>query len=308
MFWKVILGGVLFFICSCQHELNTTYTQVRIEHQDSTENEVRKYPRSVILVVIDGPRWDHTFGDSSYTYIPNLARLKNEGTLYWNCYNLGETRTNPGHVALSTGIYEHIDNQGKTIPSGRSFIHDFIEREKDSSRAWIITSKDKLEILSLSKDTSVHMLPITDCGVSGNGSGYRHDSVTLRRVIEVMSEHQPDVIFANFREPDYSAHFSDFTGYYSGLKRSDEYIAALWSFVQSSEYYKDNTTLIITNDHGRHLDSIKGGLNNHGDDCDGCRRISCLILGVGQEHGKIIKDQIDLLKINQMIRELLNLK
>ena len=40
-------------------------------------------------------------------------------------------------------------------------------------------------------------------------------------------------------------------------------------------FYKDKTTLIVSNDHGRHIDS-KGGFQNHGDDCAGCRHIEFL--------------------------------
>lgn len=295
---------ILFF--ACEENVNKTYAVSR--NMATSEIIKRDYPKNVIIVVIDGPRWDHTFGDTTRKYIPNLTQLQKIGTFYSNCFNLGETRTNPGHVALSTGIYEHLDNQGYTIPSGKSFLHQFLDREKDNALAWIITSKDKLEILSLSKDTSVHLLPMTDCGVNGNGSGYREDSITYERITEVMGKYKPNVIFANFREPDYSAHLNDFEGYYKGLKKSDEYVGKLWFFIQSSDYYKNSTTLIITNDHGRHLDGVGDGLNNHGDDCDGCRRIGCLVLGVGSEPGRIVSDSIDLLGLNRMIKDFLLLE
>jgi phosphopentomutase len=53
----------------------------------------------------------------------------------------------------------------------------------------------------------------------------------------------------------------------------------VWDFIQNDPYYKDQTTLIITNDHGRHDDGWKDGFVSHGDNCDGCRHISLLALG-----------------------------
>ncbi|RYY14520.1 MAG: dihydroorotase [Chitinophagaceae bacterium] len=42
---------------------------------------------------------------------------------------------------------------------------------------------------------------MTDCGRAGNGSGYREDSVTLRRALEIFGKHQPILTLVHFREP-----------------------------------------------------------------------------------------------------------
>ena len=122
-----------------------------------------------------------------------------------------------------------------------------------------------------------------------------------------MEEQKPNVIFVNFREPDYSAHKNDMNGYYSGLKRCDSLVMELWKFIKKSPGYAGNTALIITNDHGRHIDGHKDGLVNHGDDCEGCRRISCVGIGKGFNKGTVITDSIDLVGINKEVRMLLQI-
>ena len=101
----------------------------------------------------------------------------------------------------------------------------------------------------------------------------------------------------NFREPDYSGHAADSAAYLKGIRDTDEYVYQLWNYIQSDPQYKDNTTLIITNDHGRHLDGVSFGFPEHGDGCEGCRHISLLGLGPDFKTNETISkayNQVDL--------------
>jgi predicted AlkP superfamily pyrophosphatase or phosphodiesterase len=74
-----------------------------------------------IIVVIDGPRYTETFGDSSCKYIPNMGKnLVKEGVLYTNFRNNGPTFTISGHTAMTTGVYQSISNAGKKLPDNPS--------------------------------------------------------------------------------------------------------------------------------------------------------------------------------------------
>lgn len=275
--------------------------------QDDTSSFEVKTNKSnkVIVVVVDGPRWDHTFGDSLHSYIPHLYDLSKEGTLYSNFYNSGMTYTNPGHAAISTGFYESIDNQGKVNPRAPSFLHKYLRQVSDSTKAWLITSKDKLEVLKLSADTSYKTNPSVDCGLAGNGTGYREDIETFKKFEFVLKEHKPDVVLLNFREPDYSAHLGDFEGYYEGLRKSDSLVNEIYKLINNDSEYKGRTSLIITNDHGRHLDGVKDGLYSHGDGCLGCRKIFLVGIGKGFEKGAVISDSMDLTMIHSKILSIL---
>ncbi|HQK98709.1 MAG TPA: sulfatase, partial [Bacteroidia bacterium] len=49
-------------------------------------------------------------------------------------------------------------------------------------------------------------------------------------------------------------------------------------------FYKDQTTLIVTNDHGRHTAGHLDGFVSHGDSCDGCRHVE--LFGIGPDFKK----------------------
>ena len=261
-------------------------------------NEKPKKKSNVIVLVIDGPRYSETFGDTSREHIPNLTQLANKGAFYPNFYNNGVTFTNPGHTAITTGVYEALNNSGFEIPSNPSIFNYFIEQNNNDTLAYIIASKDKLEVLANSSNSTYHnrFQPLTDCGNNGNGTGYRNDSITMQRVFATMQKTKPQLMLINLREPDYAGHGGNYENYLKQLKQSDLYALQLWNFIQTNANYKNNTTLFITNDHGRHLDDIKDGFISHGDNCQGCKHISCIVLGptIVPGNKEIFREQIDI--------------
>jgi len=94
-----------------------------------------------------------------------------------------------------------------------------------------------------------------------------------------MDDHHPRLIIVNFPETDTKGHTGDMPSYLAAIKNVDSLINALWTKIQTDDFYKDNTTLFITNDHGRHADTVSSGFSGHGDHCDGCEHIMCLALG-----------------------------
>lgn len=239
---------------------------------------------NIIIIVIDGPRYSETWGEPSHSFIPNQSALRHHGVFFDSFWNDGQTSTIPGHTAISTGVYQNINNNGASLPDNPSIFQAWLkEHSQQSSKAWIITSKDKLEILANTNSLlwKNKYMPSTNCGVNGLGvgSGYRDDSTTIQRVFEIFEEHHPNLALINFREPDYSAHQSDWLNYLAGISKTDEYVQQIWDYIENDPTYKGKTTLLITNDHGRHLNGISTGWNSHGDPCDGCRKLSLLALG-----------------------------
>jgi len=64
-----------------------------------------------------------------------------------------------------------------------------------------------------------------------------------------------------------------------GIQRSDSLVAALWAFLKTDSVYRNKVTLLVTNDHGRHLDGLREGFVSHGDNCEGCRHITLFAAG-----------------------------
>jgi len=263
------------------------------------EQRVFKAKR-VIILVIDGPRYSETWGEPQRQYIPLQDKeLLPQGVLYTDFRNDGPTYTNAGHSALLTGFYQEINNTGKELPKNPSLMQKYIKAGNPKTDAWVIASKDKLQILanSMHPDWKYKYLASTDCGKKGNTSGYRDDATTWMRVQEILPEHKPHLVLINFKEPDASGHARNWEKYLRGIEDTDEYAYKLWNLIQSLPDFKDQTALFITNDHGRHLDNRFMGFTSHGCKCYGCRHISLLALGPDFKKGVEInkhRGQIDI--------------
>lgn len=257
--------------------------------------------KHVIVIVVDGARYSETWGDTSHQYIPFLAeRLFLEGTMCSSFRNSGTTNTNSGHAAICTGYYESLNNSGNELPTRPSFFQYWRKATgQPQEKAWVITSKDKLFVLANCRDSAWQSLytPRYDCGNNGPFTGYRDDSITYQRVISTLTTYHPDLILVNLAKPDYSGHAGDWPGYVGGIASTDQYIAKIWQHLQGDPYYANTTTMIITNDHGRHLDGHLDGFVSHGDNCEGCRHIECIIAGPDCKKGyvsEIDRSQIDI--------------
>lgn len=296
-FYPIICILIVFISCT-----NST-------DDSNPNNRPNKYKtKNVVVIVMDGPRYSETWGDVSHQYIPNISnQLASKGIINTTFYNNGPTWTISGHVAITTGHYQDINNSGKEIPKYPSIFQNFRkEKNVNESSAWIITSKDKLEVLNNCLDTKWKnkYQPNTNCGVNGLGSGYRKDAVTFEKISEILSKDHPQLTLINLREPDFSGHTGNWNDYLDGIRASDEYIYLIWQFLENDPIYKGNTTLFITNDHGRHLDTL-GGFSSHGDDCKGCRHILLYAFGPDFKQNSIVSINRELIDIPNTIAELL---
>lgn len=246
-----------------------------------TNPEAKYQTKNVVLLVVDGPRISETWEAVNKENIPNRVNLLAQGVFISNFKNNGTTNTNPGHSAMCSGVYENIKNNGTELPGFPSVMQQWLKfTGADKTKAWVIASKDKLEVLNDCKltDWKGKFQPSVDCGVSGNGSGYRDDLVTMAKTKEVMAKYSPNVIVINLKDVDSYGHANKWDEYLKAIKTTDASIKEIWDYIQSLPAYKDKTTLIVSNDHGRHIDA-NGGFAEHGDDCAGCRHIEFFAMG-----------------------------
>lgn len=290
----LLLISVVFVSCTSDFEYDNTQSN-KVNRDYKTKN--------VIVVVVDGLRFSESWCDSTHRYMPHLAGLMaNEGIVNNKFYNLGETYTLAGHTSLTTGIYQAINNAGEELPNNPSIFQYWNQvYQNNQVKSWIITSKDKLAVLADTQNPywKGAYVPSANCGVGGLGlgSGYREDSLTLKTAIGIFKEYQPNLVLINFRDPDYSAHSGVWSNYVDGVRKSDEYVYRLWEFFQNDPNYKNTTTLFVTSDHGRHLDSVADGFVSHGDGCEGCRHLGFFAFGPDFKKGLVIltnRSQIDI--------------
>jgi alkaline phosphatase len=265
--------------------------------------------KNVIVVVIDGPRYSETWGDPLHQYIPRLSnQLASQGVVYSRFYNNGPTYTIAGHTAITTGNYQEINNKGYELPQRPSFFQYWSKQyNHNNSMAWVITSKDKLAVLSDCREEGWRgsYNPSTDSGIAGRGSGYREDNITYNNTIRVLTHYHPQLVLVNFREPDFSAHKNDWNNYTKGISATDEYTYRLWNFIEQDDWYKGSTTMFVTNDHGRHLDDTADGFVSHGDGCAGCKHINLFAIGPDFNQGMELDTPRELIDIPATIAELM---
>jgi hypothetical protein len=256
---------------------------------------------NVIVLIMDGPRYTETWGDSTHQHIPHIANdIIPQGAFYPNFRNNGPTYTAAGHTAICTGIYQRINNTGLEFPKHPSMFQYWLKASKAvREKAWVIASKDKLVILSdcRKKKWKGFFRPRTDCGFNGLYTGYRGDITTYNHAIQILKKQQRNLVLIQFQQPDSWGHANNWEKYLSSMKLTDYYIHEVFKFLQTHEFYKDKTTVFITNDHGRHLDGHKDGFVSHGDNCEGCRKIMCFAYGPDFKSGVMLdktREQIDI--------------
>lgn len=282
----------IFVMVACNKKNHNTFP---------ADNPTSYKSKHVIIVVVDGPRYSETWGDTSHQFIPHMANdLLKEGVVYTSFYNDGPTYTNAGHCAITTGNYQEINNSGGELPENPSIFQYWLKQKSpEKNKAWIITSKDKLEILKNCTDTDWKdtYIPSTNCGNNGIGTGYRNDSITYDSITSILSRFHPQLVLINFKEPDAAGHTGNWNDYLRGISESDKYVYDLWNFIQKDSVYKNTTAFIVTNDHGRHLDGTADGFKSHGDTCLGCRKINFFAAGPDFKKNTIIttrRNQVDI--------------
>ena len=232
--------------------------------------------KNVVIIVIDGPRFKETWGDPTKKNIPHFANeLGSTGINHNRFYNRGATYTTSGHAAITTGNYQWMANDGSEVPYHPSVFQAWLEEYRvNPEQAQIITSKKKLGILSdcVDHEWRGKFNPMVN-------AEDRDDKETLQMAYSLISEYHPRLALIHFRGPDMYGHANDWDNYLRSITETDQFTYDVWQFLQNDQFYKDVTTLLVTNDHGRHTDGNRDGFVGHGDFCEGCMHINLYAAG-----------------------------
>lgn len=233
--------------------------------------------QNLFVVVLDGARYSETLGDTTenHSIIPHIWNdLRPLGSINTSFYNLGVTVTVPGHTSIESGTWQHLANDGSQRPTQPTFFEYYRQQLGiDSTLTWVIAGKAKLNVCSYSSDTEFG----SAYGAMTAAKDIKDDQV-WDALTTTMNTYHPRLVLINLPETDAAGHAGNWSQYTSAINNADKIIYNLWSKITSDAYYRNKTSLIVANDHGRH-DDAHGGFKNHGDDCDGCRHIMLLALG-----------------------------
>ena len=120
-----------------------------------------------------------------------------------------------------------------------------------------------------------------------------NDSVAWDNTRWVLQNYHPCLTIVNFPRTDNRGHAGIWDEYISAIQGADTLVASLWNIIQEDPILHNKTTMIVTNDHGRHTNDF----TNHGDGCEGCRHIMLLIIGPDTPAGAVdsmLHSQVDI--------------
>jgi hypothetical protein len=104
-----------------------------------------------------------------------------------------------------------------------------------------------------------------------------YDSFVFQAVLEHLRQNQPRVLYVAFGETDDWAHDGRYDRVLLTARQSDDYIRRLWELLQSLPAYRNQTTFIVTTDHGRGDGLIEW--RHHGRDKPGSEKVWLAVLG-----------------------------
>lgn len=137
----------------------------------------------------------------------------------------------------------------------------------------------------------------------------RLDAFTHHYALEYMKTKHPMFVYIAYGETDDFAHDGNYEAYLKSAHNTDTLIKELWGFVQQDDFYKDNTILIITTDHGRGTDPLDTW-KHHGSTINGAGQVWLLVFGDGiKAIGEVDEDeQLYSIQIAPTILALLGIK
>jgi len=232
----------------------------------------------IMIVIIDGARYTETLGDPSHTYTPKMWDLAKQGTIASSFSNNNFTYTSRALPALWCGAWTDVQSityqgsatQHAVLPT----IFEYYRKQKGLPAA---------ECFYISRYLPSLWLPSFDADYGENYWPAFHtvgnvDKEVATQAQLVMDNSHPHFMWVYLDGVDHAGHSGVWSDYTAAVFTSDSIVGVLWDKLQSDPFYKNSTTLIVTNDHGRH-DNQNGGFQGHGCGCEGCRHIQFLAVG-----------------------------
>jgi hypothetical protein len=249
--------------------------------------------RNIILVTIDGVRWQEIFGGVDATrgqrgcdaseLVPNLTALGQVG-LALGAPGVGAPvlASGPNFVSLP-GYRELLSGRADGVctsnfcahTTDRTFLDELGRFEHlPPEQVAVIASWERLDRVAARDDASVtvsagrHAGPSRDrLRVNARASAlldeaahahaypgffdYRPDRYTAALALEYVQAVRPRFLHVALGDTDEHAHRGDYQGYVDSLREADRFVGQLWRTVQAIEGYGEETTIVVTADHGR---------------------------------------------------------
>ncbi|CAN5195118.1 hypothetical protein BH09MYX1_BH09MYX1_09070 [soil metagenome] len=282
----------------------------------------RKPAEHVILVVIDGVKWQDVFGqtDDTVDAMPTLQRWMNVDGAVIGAPGVGApmraTGPNwvslPGYVELFTGRMSPCQANECTLPRLDTFVDDL------QGSSAIVSSWEAIGPIVHTKGTSISagrhyrvgtFTADTQTAIDAAKNAdpypglwdYRPDALTADVAIAVLRKREPQFLFVGLGETDEYAHRGEREGYVAAMRNADAFLERLDETLRD-EGLASSTAILVTTDHGR-ADSFR----DHGWPWPESKRVWLVAKGAGIEaRGAIVApEERRLANVAPTIRRLL---
>jgi hypothetical protein len=148
----------------------------------------------------------------------------------------------------------------------------------NTDRSGIYVNSGNQPEVSNKKSAEIILLNDLICETAPFEDGVRYDIFTFHYAMEYLKANHPRLMFIGFDETDDYGHEGKYDRYLLTAHQSDKVIGELWNWLQTQDQYKDQTTLILTCDHGRGL-SDNDFWHSHGEKIKGSDQTWLAIIG-----------------------------
>ena len=262
--------------------------------------------QNVVLVTLDGVRWQEVFSGADKNLINNADFVKNPTQLnkqFWaptankrqqllmpfltqhvakkgvivgdraKGSNMSVSNpwyfSYPGYNEILTGeVDEKINSNNKVLNANKTILERLDERADFKGKTALFGSWDVFPYIVNTQRSNVYVnagfMPIENDlfadakllnalqnEIPSPWENVRLDSFTYRFAKAYMQAKTPRLLVISLGETDDFAHDGHYDQYLKSARQSDAFIKDLWSTIQTTPGYKNNTTLIVTTDHGR---------------------------------------------------------
>ena len=200
----------------------------------------------------------------------------------------------PGYNEIFTGYADTLVNSNDKIWNKNTNVLEFINQQKRyENKVAVFATWDVFPYIFNSKRNGLFVNADVDTLKFKNPSlqlindmqflttkpiDVRPDVFTYFAAREYMKAYKPKVLYIAFDETDDFAHAGEYDQYLKSAHAEDAMIADLWNYIQTTNEYKNKTTLIITCDHGRG-DIIKENWQHHGEKVEDAGQIWIAAIG-----------------------------
>ena len=148
----------------------------------------------------------------------------------------------------NTNVFEYLNSQpgyeGKTAAFSSWNIMPYVFNEKRSG----FFMNSGYEMLDGDDETEKMIDTVQRNSKEGKT---RNDQLTYLSARQYIKRNHPKVLFLGLGESDEYGHHGEYDMYLQKAMEIDRIIADLWYYIQTDPLYRNNTSLLITTDHGR---------------------------------------------------------